>query len=363
MIGAQDIVLQSILDNMPVLFYRIGLDNCLIDTGGSGFSALELDPQQLSGSNLSDVFEPISLKLKSIRLLGRYFCETSHEVANKKVWLFHYLFNDPEDEANIIGFALDVSGLKNSQQSLLQLESENRSLARRMLQASENVRLEVARDLHDELGQNLTAIRALAASMIGARQETNSYYLNLAENIIDVSSDAYESAYDLMYRLRPADLDSMGLIQSLKSCIKNSGLERMGVKIDLDVDEEIDAVDSLLQIVTYRLVQEALTNIAKYAMASEVTIQLRRRRVQLDDPRLLANSMGTLTNVELGKFPQECLDIAIQDDGVGFLESEIESGLGLTGIRERVQALGGKVEITSRKGHGVRIVAQIDIQD
>ena len=305
MIGAKDVILQSILDNMPVLFYRIDSDDYLIDTGGSGFSTLALDPQNLSGSHLSDVFEPIFQKLKSIRLLGRYFCETSHQVANKRVWLFHYLFNDPEDKSKIIGFALDVSGLKNSQQSLLQLESENRSLARRMLQASENVRLEVARDLHDELGQSLTAIRALAASMIGAKQEANSYYLNLAENIIDVSSDAYESAYDLMYRLRPADLDSMGLVQSLNSCIKNSGLERMGVNIDLDVDEDVDDVDSLLQIVTYRLVQEALTNTAKYAMASEVTIQLRRRKVQLDDARVVGNYMGTLTNLDLGKFPQE----------------------------------------------------------
>ncbi len=94
MIGAKDVVLQSILDNMPVLFYRIDADDYLIDTAGSGFSALELDPQNLSGSHLSDVFEPISQKLKSIRLLGRYFCETSHQVASKRVWLFHYLFKD-----------------------------------------------------------------------------------------------------------------------------------------------------------------------------------------------------------------------------------------------------------------------------
>jgi signal transduction histidine kinase len=242
----------------------------------------------------------------------------------------------PAREQELHLYVTDITEVTLMQGELADALQENRRLSQRSIQVQEEERRHLARELHDELGQSLNAIKVDAVN-IRDRSQPETDVRQSAQAIIDVSSQVYEVVRGLMQRLRPVALDELGLRSAVQYSVDQWQRRHPGVQCIFDVDGDIDNLGEELNITLYRLVQECLTNVAKHASATRVSVEIQR------------------TGAELG--------VTFRDDGRGFDPGQRNRGLGLVGLRERVEALGGKFTLESVPGHGASIGAQILLRE
>lgn len=220
------------------------------------------------------------------------------------------------------------------------LIKKNHALLQRVLEVQEGERKRIARDLHDDLGQYLSAIKAQAAGLLVDASSSVDVQLT-AKSITSSADHAYQTTHNLIRTLRPVALDDLGLSAALEHLLdtwRSIGTETMQsvagqsvARLDktshptnyqLHIHGDIDSYHETVNITVFRIVQEALTNIAKHSCAKAVHIEIENKA--------------------------DCLTIAITDDGVGIDMSKRNSGYGLLGIAERVEALAGSMEISSQ---------------
>ncbi|MBM2830821.1 MAG: putative methanol utilization control sensor protein moxY [Gammaproteobacteria bacterium] len=216
---------------------------------------------------------------------------------------------------------------------------ENRFLTQRSLAIQENERRNLAYELHDELGQSITAIKAVAVSIEQQSSDSRGSIVDSAEAIKKVSNRMYDVARNMMRRLRPPILDELGLITALQDMIDDWNTRHQDTFCCFSFEGKLNDLGEEISISLYRIVQESLTNTVKHAHASNVDIKI----------SLLDSSEGT--EMSNGK----CVELVIQDNGMGFDIKTTRRGLGLLGMRERAEALNGTFSLTSRPGNGVRI--------
>lgn len=213
-----------------------------------------------------------------------------------------------------------------------------RLLADRVIDAQEEERKRIARELHDDTAQLLFAqllrVSALSSSPHPEVRET-------AEQIGEMMSEAMESVRRLGHELRPPALDDLGLRDALED-LANRMSEQMGVPVALDVSGFRKRVDPAVELVLYRVAQEALTNTWKHARASRV--------------------WGSISRDDTG------VRLVIEDDGTGFDEKAPSSsdgrgiGMGLFGMAERVELVGGTLKIDGARRPGTRVEAYIPLE-
>jgi glucose-6-phosphate-specific signal transduction histidine kinase len=209
------------------------------------------------------------------------------------------------------------------------LLAENRNLVHTSLHVQEEERKHLARELHDELGQCITAIQADAESI---RDLSKGHDVRIAASsgaILEVSSRIYEVVHSMMQRLRPGILDDLGLVEALREEISAWQERNPNVKCAFNTSGDLADLGERINITIYRIVQECLTNVAKYANAAQVTIDLSKT--------------------------SDSLVLNVKDDGQGIDLSVPVSGLGLIGMRERAEALGGRFAMKTEPGEGVSI--------
>jgi two-component system sensor histidine kinase UhpB len=202
----------------------------------------------------------------------------------------------------------------------------NHKLTQQIITLQEEERKNLARDLHDEIGQHLTAIHVDAAAILKAKSLAEAR--ESADAINEVSRQMMDIVHDMLQRLQPIALEELGLNAALREHIDSWQQRNQNITATASIDAQADVPD-VIAITVYRIVQECLTNITRHAQAGNVTISL------------------------------SCLDsklaIRVQDDGKGFDTETPPEGFGLAGMRERVEALGGLFEIHSDIGHGVTV--------
>jgi signal transduction histidine kinase len=212
---------------------------------------------------------------------------------------------------------------------------ELRSLSDQMMRAIEDERRRISGELHDEVGQVLTALILNADFVLGALGDKCDDKVH--QRLIEISKMArtsLEQLRDLSLRLRPAMLDELGLEPTLR-WYTSAFADRTGLEVHLTVTGFDDnRFGFSLETTLYRAVQEALTNVARHAEATTVTVELEKH------PHLF--------------------DLTIRDDGKGFNSDAFHSpetpkGLGLLGMRERVQSLGGELRIRTFPNDGTTI--------
>jgi len=208
--------------------------------------------------------------------------------------------------------------------ALAKRENELAQLSKRLLFAQEEERRRIARELHDELGQSLAAVKLHLATLGEGLPEGQ------RREILEIVDRAIDDTRSLAYSLRPPLLDDLGLLPSLRrlaEMVKTaSGLE---MHLNLEEGERLPRpVESLL----FYVAQEAIRNVQKHAQAKHVVVTLHR---------------------ELGK-----VILAVKDDGIGFRPQDPQ-GLGLRGIKERVDVTGGRMEVTSSPGCGALVSAEV----
>jgi signal transduction histidine kinase len=227
------------------------------------------------------------------------------------------------------------------------LINKNHALLQRVLEVQEGERKRIARDLHDDLGQYLSAIKAQAAGLLVDASSSADAQLT-AKSIMSSADHAYQTTHNLIRTLRPVALDDLGLSAALEhlldtwrsistetQSLTNLGKTHHPTNYQLHIHGDIDSYHETVNITVFRITQEALTNIAKHARAQAVVIDIE------SNPHYLV--------------------IAITDDGVGFDISKRNSGYGLLGIAERVEALAGSMEVSSQANTGTKINIRIKI--
>ena len=215
-------------------------------------------------------------------------------------------------------------GIQRQRELNLQLRHElgrNHSLSRQLVKAEESVRREVARELHDEIGQNITAIRTQAT--IIQRVENSPMGNQCASTIESLSLNIYDTTKGLLTRLRPKSLDDLGLEEAVHQLVREMECESQGIETRIYWDgerEQLAGLSDAMNVTLYRICQEALNNIVKYAVATQVCIRFCIR---------------------------DEVELVISDNGIGFKQEQTMQGFGLRGMRERVQALGGNFLLES----------------
>jgi two-component system sensor histidine kinase UhpB len=203
------------------------------------------------------------------------------------------------------------------------LEAERREAGRAAIQAQERERTRIARDLHDEINQALTAVSLrLQASIEQAPPELRGELTETKR----LSGQAMEELLTLARQLRPAVLDDHGLIPALHSQVRDFG-EQTGIHASFNARGSVPRLTPEQQLVIYRITQESLSNIAQHAQARKVEVEL--------------SFIGRTV-------------LRISDDGRGFTASR-NGGLGLSGMRERALLAGGQLSIWSGEGQGTRV--------
>jgi len=206
------------------------------------------------------------------------------------------------------------------------------TLSRRLLQAQETERRHVARELHDEIGQALTALK-LNLQVLGGEPATEAARAMLDESMA-IADQALQQTRDLSLDLRPALLDDLGLIPALRWYLDRQG-RRAGFATEFEANEVGDAVPSDVATTCFRIAQEALTNVARHAQATKVSMELSRR--------------GT------------GLELVVRDSGRGFdreraaATAERGGSLGILSMGERAALVGGTLTIDSVIGRGTVI--------
>jgi two-component system, NarL family, sensor histidine kinase UhpB len=219
--------------------------------------------------------------------------------------------------------------------------ASNRRLAQQYVRLQEAERKSLARELHDELGQYLNVIKLDAVGIRDGRFAVGTVFRERATAIVVNCDHIHAALAALLRQLRPVGLDDLGLGAALEHCVDTWRPRLPDVKLDLSVAGEYSDLDETLTLTAYRVVQEGLSNIAKHAGAREVRLRLDRSRS--------------------GTNGADLINITVADDGAGANSDAHTRGLGLIGMRERVAALGGRLEITSAPGRGFELKAQIPV--
>jgi two-component system, NarL family, sensor histidine kinase UhpB len=221
----------------------------------------------------------------------------------------------------------EVVALADALNSMLdRLEHERLESGRRALAAQEGERSRIARELHDEVGQTLTAV-ALQAQR-AAREP--SHQNNALDEIAQTVLRSLEDVHRIGRELRPEALDDLGLVNALIALCSRLG-RHADVRIRRDLHGELPPLSGEVELVIYRVAQEALTNALRHANATEVRISL-------------APAADRVV-------------LAVSDDGRGMPEHVTESGI--AGMRERAMLIGAELEIRSRTGRGTQVVLAV----
>lgn len=220
-------------------------------------------------------------------------------------------------------------------ETLERARAENQRLHRHALRVQETERAHLARELHDELGQNLTAIRADAAGILAYADQLPGPAQESARAIVEVAGQVYDQSRAMMRRLRPPGLDELGLTAALEENLAGWRRQQPGIHHRLDVDPTLERLEAEFAIHVFRIVQESLTNIHRHAHATLVTIDL------------------SMTG--------ETVQVRVVDNGRGFDPESTPPGLGLSGMRERAELLGGRLTVISEPASGTRLQAMLPL--
>ncbi|MDF1583401.1 MAG: histidine kinase [Methyloprofundus sp.] len=249
----------------------------------------------------------------------------SIETGNYKKKLPDFATQEYDNIARAINHMIDV--LENTQQ-------QNRSLTQHSLKIQEEERQFLAQELHDELGQSLTAIKVMSAA--AAHQGSNTEAIT--REISTICDYLMTVVRSMMQQLHPLILTELGLAATLEDLVNLWSERHPTMNLSLDYDDEvIEQLSKEATIQTYRIIQECLTNIVRHAQATEVIISLHRATDSAQ------------------------LHLCISDNGQGCHPEQITSGFGLLGIQERIKSLAGDFDLQSEPGQGMTINAYIPL--
>jgi signal transduction histidine kinase len=232
-----------------------------------------------------------------------------------------------EDLARQVGVAVHATRLT---EEALRLSADLQKSRERLVSAREEERRRLRRDLHDGLGPQLASLTMKAEAARDLLESAPDRSSALLEEITTQAQEAVTDVRRLVYGLRPPALDDLGLLGALQAQATHT--EHNGLRVTVEVPEELPSLPAAVEVAVYRIAQEALTNAARHAAAQSCTVRI------VPDKR---------ANV---------LRLEVTDDGRGILEDR-SAGVGLASMRERAEELGGTCEIEALSSGGTSVRA------
>jgi two-component system sensor histidine kinase UhpB len=207
--------------------------------------------------------------------------------------------------------------------TLTNLDRENRTLLRKMVSIQDEERRDIARELHDELGPLLFAIRANVIAMVDSGVAGQDDFDSPAQKALQSVEALQSTNRRILDRLRPMHIEEFGLQSSIRKLLRGVRSQVPAIEVAFEIDPALDAIDAVVSQTVYRVMQEGITNVLRHAQATEMSL-----KATAADGKVL---------------------VEISDDGVG-MPANVVMGRGLTGMRERVRALGGTFELSRSDG-------------
>jgi PAS domain S-box-containing protein len=251
------------------------------------------------------------------------------------------LLDTDKNVSGVICTLRDITEHKQAEAAENQLR-ETRLLAQHMSEVQENERRHLARELHDELGQCLTAIKTDAVLIRNRTVDNEPKVFASAQAIIDVASHIYDVVHNMITRLRPSPLDDLGLLATLEESISAWQTRQPDIAFKLSSIGKLDNLNETMNMTVFRVVQESITNAVRHANATEIAV-----------------SVVNEFNEDKG----QQLTISIADNGKGMevLDFHSDVDFGLLGMKERAKSLGGAFQLESALGDGVTIQVTIPL--
>lgn len=303
-------------------------------------SVLGHDPEDLLHKRQEDLVHPEDLQRLGTWRPGRLGHFRLRDVEGRWRWVEGYFYGvEWEGRPHVVGVARDVTELRRAQRAAIEYAERTRALSRRLLAVQEEQRRHLARELHDEVGQTLTAMKLTLKRLPAPTTPTEQASWHDVELGLD---HVLAIVRTLSRELHPTLLNDFGLAPALARLTARADADgRLRVTLRFDPDP-FPRLTNEIETVVYRVVQEAFTNALRHAGASRFLVDLRAQAEQVD--------------------------LHLEDDGRGFdVERErrraLEGGsFGLLGMEERVRLAGGRLTLTSRSGHGVVIDVRLPRQ-
>jgi PAS domain S-box-containing protein len=229
----------------------------------------------------------------------------------------------------------DLSATKRTEQELRAASASSRNLTARLLSVREEERTRIAREIHDELGQSLTAVKMDLAWLAGRLPRRSPVLLAKIRSTLELADNLIQSVRRISTALRPGILD-LGLAAAVEWQTKEFQA-RTGIRCHLHLTAE-EVVAPTTSTALFRILQETLTNVARHAAATRAEVILQQER--------------------------DHLVLAIRDNGRGFDQSDptLAGALGLVGMRERAAMLGGWLSVSSAPGKGTSVIARVPLR-
>ncbi len=343
---------EALFNTIPAMAYYKDLNLRFIAISSQCAEFFGIPREKMLGRKISEIFpsrfsEQCELEDRVVLDTGQADMNREMEAQNGvgarvRLASFKAPFLGPDGKiAGLVGVALDISQLRETEQQARALTEENRRLARRMFAAQEDERRRLARELHDELGQWLTVIQteALAiATLVVSNERRNGMKKSIASAtaIADSTARVQQVLRRILRRLRPSTLDQLGLEDSLRELVNQWSLQHPDIACELHLDGPLGDLEETLNISLYRIIQETLTNVSRHAAdASRLSVTLRRA--------------------------PDAILLSMEDDGKGMDPHQPRHGMGLLGMRERVIAANGIFTLHSAPGRGLHIEIKLPL--
>ena len=349
---------RTLAEASPDMIYIIGPDDIIQYVNSFAAAYINLPSQEIIGQPRGRFFSSPTndYQAKYIQQVlqdGKtVYSEEETEIRDRSTWLGTWLVPLRDALGNIsgiMGVSRDVTERKNAETELLhsrdQLEkrveertaeliasqTQLRKLTDQLITILEDERRRISRELHDEAGQAMISLKYGLASIVNDIPASNLAAKQRLAATLNITDQVMHQIRTLSHSLRPPVLEILGINLSLKDYCEEFS-KRTGLSIDYQ-GEEIPGLPDEIGISLYRFVQEAFTNVMKHAQATKVDVRLHYRK------RLVT--------------------LSVLDNGRGMEDTARSNGIGLIGIQERFNLLGGSVQILSHKGQGVKKVARV----
>ncbi len=351
-----------LLKEIPIAIFYLDADLRYTSVSQAFAKSIGLTISEVIDKTVSELFPPslamdLQKKYRYTLEFGESVTGLNYSVTKKNGQQVHFstelapFYDNNGQITGLVGVSSDISKLTEANSDIARksedncrLLAENRLLTRRLYEIQEDERHHIARELHDELGQWLTALRAELQVVIGHVEQDSAIYERV-QSIKEIANTMDVVVHGMLQKLRPVMLDKLGLADSLREFQNDWRKHHPHINFELMISDSIGgagAFNKIIAITIYRLIQESLNNVCKHARARKVRVRLGREK---NSPIL-----------------PDTLLLSVEDDGIGFDIEQKSAGLGLLGMRERVIAAGGEFLLQSSPGNGVQIAARLPLE-
>ncbi len=342
---------RTILDNAFDAIITMDASGLILSWNQRATSVFGLHANEAIGKKLVDLIIPSEYRESHNRGLARFLETGKHEILNQQIEVsaLHangHLFpieiavSAIERDGSYIftGILRDISKRKHSAKELIESRERLRNLSNRLQSAREEEKEKIAREIHDELGQSLSALKFELGWIENNISSEETEIFKRVHTMSALIENAVQNVQRIASELRPRILDILGLCEGLKWQAKEFQ-KRTGIQCKLTIEPNNIDVDPDRSITLFRIYQETLTNVARHSQAKRVETSFKRR----------------------DKF----LELEIEDDGQGMDPDQAENpnSFGLIGIKERTLVWGGEARIHSKKGEGTKIIVSLPLTE